>query len=151
MTPHVEAKKTSTFRYLVPATCLVALALLAACASAPADPNAPRACFTVNNEEGSGAIGNVWILHDSRQRLRIGEVGMGRTVTECFRRTGMTGRWQFVVYSSTADRMDPALGQNNPPTRRSDSFIYQADTDFVWNVRTGRVTLRTASPEGNEP
>ncbi|MCE2455831.1 MAG: hypothetical protein J4G12_08480 [Gemmatimonadetes bacterium] len=129
---------------------LAALAVLTACASAPEDPNAPRACFTVNNEDGGGPIGNVWIRHESRQRLRIGEVGIGRRVTECFRRTGMIGRWTFVVYSSSSDRMDPARGQNSPPTRVSDSFIYQEDTEFVWDVRTGRITLQAAPPEGND-
>lgn len=121
---------------------------LSACASAPPDPDSPRSCFTVDNEEGEGAIGNVWLESESSQRFRIGEVGMGRTVTECVRRTGMAGRWRFVVYSSTADRMDPAHGQNRPPTRVSGWFRYEEEAEFIWNVRTGRITIRPAPPEG---
>ena len=133
---------------------LAALATLAAlltagCASAP-DPNAPRACFTVDNSEGGGAAGNVWLIGPSDQRMRLGEVGMGRSLTRCFQRTGMTGRWSFAVYSPSADRMDPARGQNQPPTHRSSTFIYQSDTDFVWNVRTGQISLRPAPPPGEE-
>ena len=139
------ADRATLYRFLAPA--LLLLPMLA-CASAP-DPNAPRICFTVDNSEGSGAVGNVWVRQQgSRDRgIRVGEVGLGRTVTECVRRTGLTGRWYFVAFSSTADRMDPALGQNSPPAHTSAAFIYEENVAYTWNVRTGVVTLGPLPPE----
>ena len=74
---------------------------------------------------------------------------MGRTVTECIRRSGMSGRWYFVAFTSTVDRMDPALGQNNPRAHESDPFIYQENTEYRWDVRTGLVSLHPVPPEGS--
>jgi len=80
----------------------------------------------------------------SRQQIRIGNLGIGETVTECVQRTGMAGRWYFYVGRASSARIDPALGQTSA-RQTSDQFIFQQDTEFIWNVRSGQVTLKAVT------
>ena len=62
---------------------------LMACASGQAvDPNTPETCVTVDNSAGGSSAGRVYLVGESRERIRIGEVPLGRTVTHCIRRSG---------------------------------------------------------------
>jgi hypothetical protein len=125
---------------VVAAVCLVG----AACASTPEDPNAPQACVTVDNSRGGSALARVFLVGTDGTRTRIGEVPMGRTVTECIRRSSFSGRYQLVVEEGAADRMDPALNQNQPRALVSESFVLEGGVRLTWDIRTNRIILNSS-------
>ncbi len=128
------------------AATVIALAFLAlGCASTPeVDPNTPETCVTVDNTGGGGAAGRVFLVSDSRERIRIGEVPMGRSVRHCMRRTAFSGLYRLVIEEGQVDRMDPALNQNRPRAFRSDTFTLVPGDHLVWDVRTNRIMLEGA-------
>jgi hypothetical protein len=114
--------------------------LLGCASSGSVDPNTPETCVTVDNTGGSDA-GRVYLIGDSRERIRIGEVPMGRTVTQCIRRSSFAGRYQLVIESGQVDRMDPAMMQNQPGAFRSEVFTLVPGDHITWDVRLNRTTV----------
>jgi len=123
----------------------VALAFgLEACASAPIDPNAPEACVTIDNTDSGGAAGQVYLIKDRTETIRIGEVPMGRSVRHCIKRAGLTGNYQIEVRAPSSDRIDPAEGQTQAATVRSETFRLNPGVEIAWNVRANRIRLLRA-------
>ena len=133
---------------------------LAGCASTPEDPNAPQACVTIDNTEGGGAAGRVSLVKDGRtgvipgeirriedfrgERIRIGQVSMGRRSRECIRRNGLVGDYRIVVEGASSDRIDPALNQNQAPLQYSEIFRLNPGDEVEWNVRLNRIRFISA-------
>lgn len=116
------------------------MTLLGCASGAKVDPNTPETCVTVDNSGGSDA-GRVYLIGDSRERIRIGEVPMGRSVTHCLRRSSFAGRYQLVIESGQVDRMDPAMMQNQPGAFRSEVFTLVPGDHITWDVRLNRTTV----------
>ena len=120
----------------------LATAPLTGCAStSEADPNIPETCITVDNEVGGSDAGRVFLIGEGRERIRLGEIPMGRSVTHCLRRSTFGGSWQLVIESGLVDRMDPAAGQNQPSAFRSPTFNLLPGDRLRWEVRTNRILL----------
>lgn len=129
-------------RNIASAVLLTATAFLAGCASGQAvDPNTPETCVTVDNTSGGSSAGRVYLVGESRERIRIGEVPMGRSVTHCIRRSSFAGRYQLVIEEGQASRMDPAMMQNQPNAFRSEVFTLVPGDHITWDIRTNRTTM----------
>lgn len=116
---------------------------LMACASGQAvDPNTPETCITVDNSAGGSSAGRVYLIGESRERIRIGEVPLGRSVTHCIRRSSFAGRYQLVIEEGQASRMDPAMMQNQPSAFRSEVFTLVPGDHITWDVRLNRTTMQ---------
>lgn len=116
-----------------------------ACATSPEDMSVPETCVTVDNTMGGGNAGRIFLVGSGgRDRIRIGEVTMGRAETMCVRRSAFGGPWWLVIESGTVDRMDPALRQNSPRAFRSQEFTLQPGDHLVWDIRLNRITLRAS-------
>jgi len=116
--------------------------VLAGCASSGSvDPNTPETCVTVDNSGGGSAAGRVYLMGENRERIRIGEVPMGRAVEHCIRRSAFSGRYWLVIEEGQADRMDPAMRQNQPNAFRSDTFALNPGDRITWDIRTNRILL----------
>lgn len=145
--PHSLERTVRFTRFMLPVVALI----LASCASTGEadDPNIPETCVTVDNTSGGGNAGRVFLVGSrGRDRIRIGEVTMGRMETLCVRRSTFGGPWQLVIESGTVDRMDPALRQNSPNAFRSQEFTLQPGDHLVWDIRLNRITLRSSGGSG---
>lgn len=146
-------------RALLSAGLAVALAACASGGGLEEDPNAPQACVRVDNTGGGGAAGQVFLVNGNRptagedyrsaggERIRIGEVSMGRQVRRCIRRPAFGGSWYMVVEQVSGDRLDPA-DRLNPETNRlrgvqdlSESFYLSPGDEIVWNLRLNRISV----------
>jgi len=128
---------------------LVTLAAAAtSCASAPEDPNAPQACVVIDNREGGGSVGRAFLVTQARERIRIGEVPVGREVRHCLRRSSFDGMFYLLIEDPGADRMDPAMRQNQPGARRSDEFFITPGDEVVWILQTNRISVRPIGSGG---
>jgi hypothetical protein len=116
----------------------------------PPDPNAPHACITIDNSEGGGAAVRVYLIRDGGERVRFGEVTIGRTTRECIQRSGLTGTYQIAVFAPSAERIDPALGQNQPPTVLSQTLGLGPGVEIEWNVRLNRIRLISEGSGGGD-
>ena len=131
-----------------------------ACASGPVaeeDPNAPQACVRVDNSGGTGTAGRVFLVNGipddrersarSGERIRIGQVSMGRQLDYCFRRSNFSGNWYLLVEEVGADRLDPANRVNidtdllRDVQQTSQTFYLTPGDRVVWNVHLDRITV----------
>ncbi len=152
-------------RHLVVVASVTALA--AACASAPADPNAPQACVVVDNSSGGGALGRVYLVEASgisgvrtmsqrdlrtelqrRRRIRIGQVGTGRSQRFCTQNLTLPGTYLVSIEEPSADRMDPAARQTQPPVRASETFRLEAWDEVTYHVSQDRITCQPEAGRG---
>lgn len=127
---------------------LLTVAAASSCASAPEDPNAPQACVVIDNRQGGSSAGRVFLVTQARERIRIGEVPVGREVRHCIRRSNFSGEFYLSIEAPGADRMDPALNQSRPPTRRSDVFFLTPGDEIVWILQTNRIAVRRIGGTG---
>ena len=114
---------------------------LFACATTAeeADPNVPETCFIIDNSEGGGPAGRVYLISDSNERVRMGEVPMGRQLKRCLRRSGFPGGWHLIVERGYSDRIDPALNQTQASPIQSQDFYITVGDEVVWNVYLNRL------------
>jgi hypothetical protein len=126
------------------ALALGAAALTGCATTSEADPSIPETCITVDNQMGGSDAGNVFLIGEGRERIRLGEIPMGRSVTHCLHRSTFGGSWQLVIESGLVDRMDPARGQNSPNAFRSQTFRLLPGDRLIWEVRTNRIMLDTS-------
>ena len=114
---------------------------LCACATTAeeVDPNTPQTCFTIDNREGGGAAGRVYLISDYNERVRVGEVPMGRMVQHCLRRSSFNGAFYLTVEHAASDRIDPALGQTRSRAIQSEAIYITPGDEIVWNVYLNRI------------
>lgn len=103
------------------------------------DPNIPETCFTIDNREGGGPAGRVYLVSASRERHRVGEVPMGRQLQHCMRRSNFGGAWYLIVERASSDRIDPALNETRARPILSEAFYITPGDQIVWNVRLNRI------------
>ena len=134
---------------------------LAGCASTPEDPNAPQACITIDNTQGGGAAGRISLIKDGREglapgeitelnqfrgeRIRLGQVSMGRTMRHCIRRSALVGNYRVVVEGGSSDTIDPTniRDRNQAPLVFSEIFRLNPGDEVEWNVRLNRIRFTT--------
>lgn len=142
--------------------------LVAGCASASGggqdaqqvdDPNAPQACVIINNRQGGGPAERVFLLTSTRERMRIGNVPMGREERYCFRRTVISGEYQILVERPSSDRLDPADGTagymsgqgsyaNQVKPQRSQIFTLKEGWVVSWDARLNQIKLLSSDGAG---
>ena len=122
------------FRSALLAFGLVIAFLACATTVEEADPNVPETCFTIDNSEGGGPAGRVYLISDSNERTRLGEVPMGRQLKRCLRRSSYGGGWHLIVESASSDRIDPALGELRAKPVQSQDFYITPGDQIEWNV-----------------
>lgn len=130
-------------------TVLLTVLALGACASA-GDPNAPETCIRVDNTGGGDHSGRVFMVGATDEvkltgeRIRIGEVPMGRSVTHCMRRSSFLGFYRLIIEDGLVDRYDPAHNEVRPGTYASSLFQLSPGDSLVWEVRTNRIMMAAA-------
>jgi hypothetical protein len=85
-----------------------------------------------------------WKAHDRWMSAGLNgnaSAALGRTTRECIQRSGLTGTYQIAVFAPSAKRIDPALGQNQPPAVLSQTFRLGPGVEIEWNVRLNRIRL----------
>ena len=114
---------------------------LCACATTggEVDPNTPETCFTIDNREGGGPAGRVYLISDSNERIRVGEVPMGRLVQHCLRRSGFGGAFYLIVEQGYSDRIDPALNETRARPIQSEAIYITPGDEITWNVYLNRI------------
>ena len=116
--------------------------------------------MTIDNTDGGGVAGRISLIKDGREglapgeitrisqfrgeRIRLGQVSMGRTMRHCIRRSALIGDYRIVVEGGSADRIDPALNQNQAPLLYSDIFRLNPGDEVEWSVRLNRIRFITA-------
>jgi len=129
-------------RYL--ASICAGAGLMSGYATTQEDLSLPQACVEIDNREGAGRQSRIFLMGvETGTRAFVGEVGPGRTLRQCFRRSTYPERAYLVIERPANDSMDPALGQNQPRPIRSQAFLMEAWDLWTWEVATNRM-IRTA-------
>jgi hypothetical protein len=121
-------------RSTILASGLVLTLLACATTNEKVDPNTPETCFTVDNREGGGPAGRVYLISAANERIRLGEVPMGRELQRCIRRSGFGGEWHLIVQRASSDRIDPALNETQARPVESQPFYLTPGDHVSWNV-----------------
>ena len=96
--------------------------------------------MVIDNRQGGGRQSRIFLEGaDSGSREYMGEVGSGRTLRFCVRRSTFPEPVLEVIERPASETMDPALGQNQPKALRSDEFLLSARDVWTWEVTLNRL------------
>ena len=122
-----------------------------ACASTgeQLDSGEPEVCITVDNRRGTGAGGRVFLVSGTNERIRMGEVPMGRQVTRCLQRSNFGGRWHILIEAAPESTIDPANNELKARPIQSPDFSLHPGERVAWDVRMNRIRKGGSAGGGN--
>jgi hypothetical protein len=103
------------------------------------DPDAPEACVVLDNTGGSEAAGRALLLSEAGERFSVGEVTIGRSLRQCFRRSTWEGRWWLQIETPSVGAAR-AFGARGSP-KQSEPFFIDPGDEVTWQVHRDRIMV----------